>query len=170
MKYRAAERRGILRRFDTYERINRKEMIFSIFAVIIVSSLAVDANAQIMTGRPFDATDWQELAEHTLREENEGKELWEKFQAKEIGCADLADEQFGVLGEYFMGHMTGDSHAAANAMMMQMHGKDGEEQIHTVLGKRLSGCDTSAAKRRLAGRGGWFRSEISDTMSSSGVV
>jgi len=28
--------------------------------------------------------------------------------------------------------------------MIQMHGEDGEEQIHTVMGKRLSGCDTSA--------------------------
>jgi len=39
--------------------------------------------------------------------------------------------------------MMGDSHAAMNAMMIQMHGKDGENNIHTVLGKRISGCDTS---------------------------
>ena len=58
-----------------------------------------------------------------------------------------------MLGEYFMGQMAGDSHAAMNAMMIQAHGEDGEEQIHIVMGKRLSGCDTSAAFP--VGSGGW---------------
>jgi putative membrane protein len=48
----------------------------------------------------------------------------------------------------------GDSHAAMNAMMIQMHGEDGEEQIHIVMGKRLSGCDTSVALP--IGSGGWM--------------
>ena len=91
---------------------------------------------------------------HTAREEAEGKELWGKLQAKEFGCADLNDEQFGVLGEYFMGQMMRDSHAAMNAMMVQMRGEDGEEQIHIVMGKRLSGCDTSAAFP--SGGNGWM--------------
>ena len=59
-----------------------------------------------------------------------------------------------MLGEYFMGQMAGDSHAAMNAMMIQVHGEDGEEQIHIVMGKRLSGCDTSAAFP--VGSGGWM--------------
>ena len=85
------------------------------------------------------------MQEHTLREEQEGKELWNKLQAKEAPCTDLKDEQFGVLGEYYMGQMMGASHASMNAMMMQMHGEDGEEQIHIAMGKRLSGCDPNAA-------------------------
>jgi len=91
------------------------------------------------------AADWEEIVRHTAREEKEGKELWDRLQAKEVACDNLSDEQFGALGEYFMGQMAGDSHAAMNAMMIQMHGEDGEEQIHIVMGKRLSGCDTSAA-------------------------
>ena len=104
----------------------------------------------------LDASDinWNEVVEHTVREEKEGKELWEKLQAKQVTCADLSDEDFGVLGEYFMGAMMGDSHAAMNAMMIQMHGKEGEEQIHIVMGKRLSGCDTSAVFPM--GSGGWM--------------
>ena len=66
----------------------------------------------------------------------------------------MGDEQYGVLGEYFMGQMAGDSHAAMNAMMIQAHGEDGEEQIHIVMGKRLSGCDTSAACPSISG--GWM--------------
>src|SRR3989339_1422066 len=114
-------------------------IVFSFFATTSVAS------AQMMGGFSNTSTDWDEVVEHTLREEQEGKELWEKFGDKEISCTDFEDEQFGVLGEYFMGQMLGDSHAAMNAMMIQAHGEDGEEQIHIVMGKRLSGCDTSAA-------------------------
>ena len=114
---------------------------------ILGALLAVSpANAQ--------SVDWDEVVQHTLREEKEGKELFDKLQAKEIACADLGNEQLGVLGEYFMGQMTGESHAAMNAMMIQMHGEEGEEQIHIVMGKRLSGCETSAAFP--AGGVGWM--------------
>jgi len=81
---------------------------------------------------------------HTAREEAEGKAVWEKLQAEEVSCEDLSDEDFGALGEYFMGLMTGTSHEAMNAMMIQMMGEEGEEQVHVAMGKRLSGCDTSA--------------------------
>ena len=50
--------------------------------------------------------------------------------------------------------MASESHAAMNAMMIQAHGEDGEEQIHIVMGKRLSGCDTSAAFPAISG--GWM--------------
>lgn len=53
-----------------------------------------------------------------------------------------------------MGQMMGDSHAAMNAMMARMHGEEGEEQIHIVMGKRLSGCDTSAIFPGFSG--GWM--------------
>lgn len=82
---------------------------------------------------------------HTAREEAEGKAVWEKLQAKELTCKDLSDDNFGTLGEYFMGQMMGNSHEAMNNMMIQMMGEKGEEQMHVVMGKRLSGCDTSAA-------------------------
>src|SRR3989338_593126 len=108
-------------------------------------------NAQMMGARLPDgqgfsntSVDWNEVVEHTAREEQEGKELWNKLQAKEVACENLNDGQYGVLGEYFMGTMAGDSHTAMNAMMIQAHGEDGEEQIHIVMGKRLSGCDTTA--------------------------
>jgi len=81
---------------------------------------------------------------HTAREEAEGKVIWERIQSKETSCENLSDENFGALGEYFMGQMVGDSHEAMNTMMERMMGKEGEEQMHIIMGKRLSGCDTSA--------------------------
>src|SRR3989338_7661465 len=131
-----------------------KKLIFTIFAAIVISSFTTSANAHMMGGFSNTTVDWSEGVERTAREEQEGKELWNKLQAKEVACADLKDEQYGVLGEYFMGQMAGDSHVAMNAMMIQIHGEEGEEQIHIVMGKRLSGCDTLAAFP--AGSGGWM--------------
>src|SRR3989338_5986718 len=119
-----------------------RKYFLAMFMIIAAVSAAGVANAQMM-GRDFGVS--QEIYDHTIKEEAEGKELWSKLQAKETACDNLSDEQYGVLGEYFMGTMAGKSHAAMNAMMTQMHGEDGEEQIHIVIGKRLSGCDTSAA-------------------------
>lgn len=81
---------------------------------------------------------------HTVREEAEGKVIWEKLQTRETSCDKLSDEDFGALGEYYMGQMAGSSHEVMNTMMERMMGKDGEERMHIVMGKRLSGCDTSA--------------------------
>ena len=139
-----------------------RKYIFILCATIGVGLLSTgDADAQMMgarlpDGQGFSNTqvDWDEVVEHTTREEQEGKELWNKLQTKEIACEGLDDEQYGVLGEYFMGQMAGDSHAAMNAMMIQAHGEDGEEQIHVVMGRRLSGCDTLAAFPAISG--GWM--------------
>lgn len=81
---------------------------------------------------------------HTAREEAEGKKIWEQLQAKETSCDKLSDDNFQVLGEYYMGRMTGTSHEAMNTMMIQMMGEQGEQQMHVVMGKRLSGCNVNA--------------------------
>ena len=84
--------------------------------------------------------------DHTAREEVEGKEIWEKLQAKQLECNNLTDEQYGSLGEYFMGQSIGNTqrHALMNQMMTSMMGEEGEEQMHVAMGKRLSGCEPNA--------------------------
>src|SRR3990167_10643419 len=134
--------------------MNMRKLIFTIFATSVIGSFATSANARMIGGFSNSSADWDAVVEHTNREEQEGKELWDKLQAKEVACVDLNDEQYGVLGEYFMGQMAGESHAAMNAMMIQAHGEDGEEQIHIVMGKRLSSCDTSASFPAISG--GWM--------------
>lgn len=119
-----------------------------------MSSAWSNADAHMMQRFSNSADDWEDVVEHTLREEQEGQALWQKLQTRKTACADLNDEGFAVLGEYFMGQMTGESHAAMNAMMIQMHGGEREEQIHIVMGKRLSGCDTSASLPEWSG--GWM--------------
>lgn len=131
------------------------KIIYSSLAILVLGLFVARADAQTMMNRfSNSAADWDKVVEHTVRGEKEGKEIWTNLQAKEIECAKLSDEDFDALGEYFMGQMMGNSHAAMNAMMIQMHGEDGEGQIHIVMGKRLSGCDTAAAFS--AGGVGWM--------------
>lgn len=91
--------------------------------------------------------------ENVKREEEQGRKIWEKLQSKERVCSDLSDEDFERLGEYFMGQMLQESHQEMNKMMAQMIGEEGEEEMHIVMGKRLSGCDTTAG---LSSRGAGF--------------
>lgn len=87
----------------------------------------------------------EEEADHTAREEAEGKVIFQKLQLKEAKCDDLEDSDFAALGEYFMGQMVGSAaHPAMNNMITAMHGREGEEQMHIVMGKRLSGCGADA--------------------------
>ena len=90
-------------------------------------------------------TNLQNSDGHTAREEAEGKDIWEKLQSKNLNCEDLSDDDFGVLGEYFMGQMMGDSHEAMNNMMIQRMGEEGEEQMHIAMGKRMSNCEPDAS-------------------------
>ena len=135
----------------------KKLFFITTFIFVFGLSLPISSFAQ---GMPvLSAVEWMGNTvitsdDHTAREEAEGKGVWKKLQAKQISCADLSDENFGTLGEYFMGTMMDDSHAAMNVMMIQMHGEEWEEQIHIVMGKRLSGCDTSVAFP--GGNGSWM--------------
>ena len=74
-----------------------KKLIFTILAVVVVGSFAANANAQMMGGFSNSSADWEEVVEHTTREEQEGKEVWNKLQTNELACENLSDEQFGVL-------------------------------------------------------------------------
>jgi len=84
--------------------------------------------------------------DHTAGEEIEGKEIWDKLQAKQLECKDLTNDNYAVLGEYFMGQSIGNTqrHALMNQMMTNMMGEEGEEQMHIAMGKRLSGCEPNA--------------------------
>lgn len=116
--------------------------LFILIILFLTISFPSGVFAQPMIGSQLNTTS----DDHTAREEAEGKEIWEKLQAKQITCSDLTDENFEALGEYFMGLSIGDTqrHAAMNQMMTNMIGEKGEEQMHIILGKRSSGCDTNA--------------------------
>ncbi len=107
-------------------------MFYRLFSALIIGAFVL---APVASAQDVDMMD-----DHTAREEAEGRELWQRMEREEVNCKDLTDEQFAALGEFFMGEMTGDSHEAMNAMMTRMMGEEGEEQMHVVMGKRMSGC------------------------------
>lgn len=80
-------------------------------------------------------------------EEQEGKKFLDNLSNKTITCPQLTDTDFEKIGEYFMGQSISNTqrHISMNGMMKRMMGEKGEEQAHTAMGKRLSGCDASAA-------------------------
>src|SRR3990167_8360368 len=82
--------------------------------------------AQSMTGTQSPVSS----DNHTASEEQEGKEIWDKLQAKQLECQDLTIDNYAVLGEYFMGRSIGNTqrHALMNQMMTNMMGEEGEEQ------------------------------------------
>ena len=82
----------------------------------------------------------------TAQDEAKGKQIWEQLQSKQTECSNLKDDDFELLGEYFMGQSIGNTerHTVMNQMMKNMMGETGEEQMHITLGKRSSGCDTNA--------------------------
>ncbi len=121
-----------------------KSILSLIFAIGLSLSVTGAAAAQGM----MDDDDG-----HTAREEAEGEEIWKALRGEDLVCGDLSEDQFGSLGEYFMGQMLGDSHVAMNVMMIRMIGEEGEEEMHVVMGKRLSGCDASVA---IPARGAGF--------------
>ena len=117
--------------------------IFFIIIFIFVFSFALLPSfsfAQGMMGNTATVSDG-----HTVHEEAEGKAVWEKLQAKKLNCEDLSDDDFGALGEYFMGQMAGEQHEIMNNMMIRMMGEEGEEQMHVAMGKRMSDCEPDAA-------------------------
>lgn len=105
--------------------------------------------------------------DHTASEEAKGKIFYEKLQNKEVECADLSNEDFGALGEYFMGQMLGDAHESMNAHMTQMMGEEGEKQMHVVMGKRWSGCDDAAA---FPPNSGWGFLSMMNMMGGGGMM
>ncbi len=111
---------------------------FSILIVLLLLFSVRGIPVQAQTTSPAD--------DHTAREEIAGKEIWEKLQAKQFECKNLTDENYHALGEYFMGQSIGNAqrHELMNQMMTNMMGEEGEKQMHIVMGKRLSGCDTTA--------------------------
>lgn len=115
-------------------------LILTLLFTLVITPSTV--SAQGMMGNWTSSSLSETSDDHTAREEAEGKEVWEKLQAKQLECKNLTDDNYDSLGEYFMGQMMGSSHEAMNTMMERMMGKDGEEQMHVVMGKRLSGCQS----------------------------
>jgi len=98
------------------------------------------------------------FAQSQQQEEQVGKKLLEELNNKTVICSKLKDADFEKIGEYFMGQSIGDTsrHIAMNEMMKRMMGEQSEEQMHTVMGKRLSGCSTIGSIPMMGWGGGGY--------------
>src|SRR3989344_5471013 len=109
-------------------------------AVVVYAHGMVNDDAQHMM-----ETGTTETSAALAEEERLGKEVWDKLQSKQVSCEQLTDEDFEVMGDYFMSLMIGSSHQLMDENMDEVLGEEGNEQMHIAMAKRLSGCDTSAA-------------------------
>lgn len=134
------------------------------YILIILVTLSVlftsTVSAQGMMNWGSSSSTTSSEVSSTAQDEAKGKQIWENLQSKQITCSNITNDDFEVLGEYFMGQAIGNTerHAAMNQMMINMMGQNGEEQMHIALGKRASGCNTAASF--LSGNGfpmmGWM--------------
>jgi hypothetical protein len=113
----------------------------------VMFTFPAKVRAQGMMGQFFNSSNTSADVTSTAKDEAEGKVVFDKLQSKQLTCQKLTDDDFDVLGDYYMGQMAGSTtaHAQMNARMTRMMGENGEKQMHIALGKRLSGCNTGAA-------------------------
>jgi len=80
-------------------------------------------------------------------EQREGAQLLQGVQSGSKTCSQLSTTDFERIGEYLMGRMVGSTsaHDAMNSTMQRMMGTRGEEQMHVLLGRRMTGCGRGTA-------------------------
>ncbi len=123
-----------------------KQLLILLLLFITVVTPPSVVFAQGMMGNWGSSSSSAISDDHTAREEAEGKEIWEKLQAKQLECKNLTNDNYDSLGEYFMGQSIGNTqrHAIINQMMTNMMGEEGEKQMHIAMGKRLGSCEPNA--------------------------
>src|SRR4030042_4595074 len=123
-----------------------KKILFGLSTLLILTSVFVSSvSAQGMMNWGNNSGTTSSAISSTAQDEEKGKQIWDQLQAKQISCGSLKDDDYEVLGEYFMGQSIGNTerHVVMNQMMRNMIGQNSEEQMHITLGKRSSGCDTN---------------------------
>ena len=80
-------------------------------------------------------------------EQREGAVLFRQVQSGSKTCSQLSSTDFERIGEYVMGQMVGSTsaHEAMNSTMRQMMGTRSEEQMHVLLGRRMTACGGGTA-------------------------
>lgn len=117
-----------------------KHYILGAITSIAILTLSVSfADAHMMMGEGGgEITHEQEMAQ--------GGMLYQKMQSREMSCANATDQDFELMGEYFMGQtMPMADHDIMNDRLEAMMGHDGEEMVHANIGRHGSNCDTATA-------------------------
>ncbi|CAN5155694.1 hypothetical protein BH11PAT1_BH11PAT1_6130 [soil metagenome] len=136
--------------------MNRKEILYGIVGLVLgISMTLVFAGSRTnygmmssrttMMGSNNTAPSSQQVAQ-IKQEEEEGQKLLQEVKSNAKSCKDLSEDNFEKIGDYVMRQRVGSSerHAAMDANIEQMMGKDQNVQMHTSLGKNAAGCTTSS--------------------------
>lgn len=123
-----------------------KKTAFSVALFVSLLMTTGSVSAQGMMGQNFFYSNSQQIFDDSDSgaEVAEGKVIWEKLQSETIDCDSLSDDDYDVLGDFFIVQMMGKNSDVMNNRMAQAMGDEGEEQMHIFMGKKYSGCDTSA--------------------------
>ncbi|MBU6141607.1 SHOCT domain-containing protein [Patescibacteria group bacterium] len=87
--------------------------------------------------------------------ETAGLQLLQQLQSGQRSCANLSQNDFDLLGDYFMGQMMGNYHETMDSIMQQNLGDAGDTAMHVAMGERFSGCNT-AATLPFSGNNGFY--------------
>ncbi len=131
-----------------------KKILFTIAALVILIPLA-SASAQMMYGNyngnqaPGYMMQGYSQASTTpgtmSSEEAAGYAIAQKLQSKTLACADLSQDNYESLGEYYIGLMMGSSHESMDQYIEKTYSADYLRSMHIAMGERFSGCNVNVA-------------------------
>lgn len=116
-------------------------------AFFLIGSFFSHTNAQMMGNISPSVTVNPTQVQEQQQEEAQGKQFFDQLQSKQITCDKLTDSDFEKIGEYIMSQMLGNNtnaHISMNERIQQMRGETGEEQMHTQIGRSVTGCSTTS--------------------------
>jgi|GEM_PF-197862 len=127
-----------------FEKLRRVKIILSVLTIVGFIGFGLQTASAHTGDERVVQTSVDQNKSVIDSESAEGKIIQERIQSKELSCGDLKDGDFEKLGDYYMEQMIGNNHAAMDTMMQNMIGAKKNDEMHIVMGKRLSGCDSSA--------------------------
>ena len=154
-----------------YTDVHMKKTFSLALFFLLFAFLTPVAHAQMMMKSVTTSATPSASQKQTQEDEAAGKVIWEKLNDKKVTCSELKDDDYDVLGDFFMGSMAGTNHDEMNQMMTQRLGADGQKQMHIALAKRQSGCDINAVYPQgasyfspMMGSGGGMMNQNSNAM------
>lgn len=139
-----------------------KKIVAAFFiSFTLIFALSTSSSAQMMQQTsPMMALPSVTPSPNDVQDIQTGKDLFTKFQNRELSCANLQNDDFEKIGEYLMEQSFGGNTAAhiqMNNTMKQMMGDQGEEQMHIRLAKNATGClaNGQGGVGNMMGNWGW---------------
>jgi putative membrane protein len=104
-------------------------------------------------------------------DEQRGEQVYNQLTSGQTTCAKLTDDDFDVLGDFYMARMMGSSaHSTMDQQMAKQMGETANTQMHVAMAKRLSGCDTNATYPAAAAGNYPYLAGMTGMMGSGGMM